>query len=316
MSGHAHAAPSSRRRLAAALALTVTVLLAELVTSLVTGSLALLADAGHLTVDAMAVLLSLVAVTLAGRPATARRTFGLARLEVLGAAGSAVLLLVVGTLVAVGAVRHLLDPPDVQALPVLVVGTLGLLANGTALLVLRGDGAGHPQEHPGHGRQHHQRHGLAVRSAMLEVGSDLLGSAAVVVAAAVLLTTGEQRADAVASLVVAALVLPRAVVLLREVAAVLLESTPPGLDLEAVRHHLEEAPGVLAVHDLHAWAITSGHPLLSAHVVVADDVLATGRAPGLLDHLQACLTDHFALEHVTLQLEPAGHADHEAALHL
>lgn len=300
---HSHAHPASRARLGAALGLTVGVLVVEVVAGLLTGSLALLADAGHLAVDAVAVLLSLVAVSLAARPGTPTRTFGYARLEVLAAAVSASLLLVVGVLVGVEGVRHLADPPAVDAGPVLAVALLAVATNTIALSVLRGGRA------PGH------EHGLAVRGALLEVGSDLLGSLAVVVAALVLLTTGARRADAVASLVVAALVVPRAVALLREVSAVLLEATPRGLDLAEVRAHLSATTGVVEVHDLHAWTITSGRPVLSAHVVVADAVLADGSAPAVLDELQRCLAEHFALEHVTLQMEPATHAAHEAALH-
>ena len=156
-----------------------------------------------------------------------------------------------------------------------------------------------------------------MRAVLLEVVNDALGSVAVLVAAAVIALTGWQRADAVASLVIAALIVPRTLRLLRETVAVLLESTPPGLDLDTVRAHLLALPHVLEVHDLHASQITSGLPVLSAHVVVEDSCFSDGHAPQVLDRLQACLASHFPVSvgHSTFQLEMASHAEHELAAH-
>jgi cobalt-zinc-cadmium efflux system protein len=156
-----------------------------------------------------------------------------------------------------------------------------------------------------------------MRAALLEVVNDALGSVAVLAAAAVIAVTGWQQADAVASLVIVALIVPRTLRLLRETVSVLLESTPPGLDLAAVRTHLLALPHVLEVHDLHASQITSGLPVLSAHVVVEDSCFLDGHAPQVLDQLQACLAGHFpvSVEHSTFQLEPAAHRTHEATAH-
>jgi cobalt-zinc-cadmium efflux system protein len=150
-----------------------------------------------------------------------------------------------------------------------------------------------------------------MKGAYLEVLSDLLGSVLVVVAALVVLASGQTWADPVASLVIAALILPRSAVLLRDTVGVLLESTPAGLDLEDVRAHLAEVPGVVDVHDLHAWTITSGIPVLSAHVAVDDAVLADRGVGPLLDEFGACVAEHFDVEHATFQVEPAGHSEHE-----
>jgi cation diffusion facilitator family transporter len=295
---HQHGAGADRSRLAVVLALTCVVLLVEFVVGLFAGSLALLADAGHVAVDASGLCLALVTVLVAGRPESPTRTFGLARIEVLGTAAMSALLGALAVVVAVDAVRRLTHPPSVAATPVLLAGLLGLLANAAALAVLHG----------GSGR-------LAMRGARLEVLSDLFGAGAVVVAGVLLATAGLRRADPIASLVVAVLVAPRAATLLRETVDVLLQSTPRGLDLEEVRRHLAEADGVVDVHDLHAWSVTSGHPVLSAHVVVTDEILASGTSPQVLDELSACLAEHFDVAHVTIQLEPTSHAAHEADLH-
>jgi cobalt-zinc-cadmium efflux system protein len=156
---------------------------------------------------------------------------------------------------------------------------------------------------------------LNVRGAYLEVLGDALGSVAVLVSATVILTTGWNAADAVASLVIAAMILPRAISLLREVAEVLLEGTPRDVDLEELRSHILSTEGVLDVHDLHVWTITSGMPVMSAHVVVDDTVSRMGEAHAVLDRLRECLAEHFDVEHSTFQIEPAGHADSESHIH-
>ncbi|GAA3164612.1 cation diffusion facilitator family transporter [Blastococcus jejuensis] len=303
--GHSHAdgATGNRRRLAVVLALTAGVLAVEVVGALVSGSLALLADAAHAFVDSAGLVIALVAATLALRPATARRTWGYRRAEVLGATLQAAVLLSVGVYVVLEAVRRLFAPPEVAAGPVLVFGIVGLVANTIGIVVLtRGGG------HAGN---------VNMRAALLEVVNDTLGSLAVLTSAVVIALTGWQRADAVASLVIAALIVPRTLVLLRETVSLLLESTPPGLDLADVRAHLLALPHVLEVHDLHASQITSGLPVVSAHVVVEDSCFFDGHAAQALDQLQSCLAQHFpvSIEHSTFQLEMASHADHEHAAH-
>nr|WP_240896588.1 cation diffusion facilitator family transporter [Kineococcus vitellinus] len=288
--------------MAGALAVTAVVLVAEAVGAWLSGSLALLADAGHVLTDVAGLVIALIAASLAARPASARRTWGYRRAEVLAATLQAAALLAVGVFVLVEGVRRLLDPPEVASGAMVVFGVVGLVGNVVALLLLlRGDG----------GRS------INVRAAVLEVVNDGLGSVAVIVAAVVIALTGWTRADAVVSLLIGVLIVPRTLGLLRETTSVLLEETPPGLDLEDVRRHLLELPHVQAVHDLHASRITSGLPVLSAHVVLDDSCFSDGHAPEILDQLQACVAEHFpvAVEHATFQLEPQGHGGHEVATH-
>jgi cobalt-zinc-cadmium efflux system protein len=281
------------------LGITVSMLVVEVVVGLLSGSLALLADAAHLGTDALGIGLALFAVWMAGRTPTVRRTFGWQRAEVLAAGVNALLLLGLAAAVVVEAIRRLADPPPIEAGAVLVVGALGLVANAVGLALLaRG-----------------RKESLNVRGAFLEVLGDTLGSVAVLVAAAVVAITGHERADPIASLVIAALIVPRAITLLRDTGEVLLEATPRGVDLAEVRRHMLAQPGVVDVHDLHAWTITSGVPVLSAHVTVEGTVLRDGCGGGILDRLHHCLREDFDVEHSTFQLEPAGHRDHEGADH-
>ena len=297
--GHGHPPGDVPRRLGVALVVALVVLVAEVVGGLLTGSLALLADATHAATDAAGVGLVLFATVMAARPPSPTRTYGWQRTEVLAAAVNAVLLLGAGGWVVVEAVRRLADPQPVEAGGMLLVAGLGLLANAGSLLVLRS------------GRER----SLGLRTAYLEVLADLLGSAAVLLAAVVVAVTGSPQADPVVSLVIGAALLPRSWRLLRDAVDVLLEAAPRDVDLLAVRAHLLSEEGVLDVHDLHAWTITHGVPVLSAHVVVADAVLADGHGSALLDRLLACLEGHFDVEHSTLQLETPGHRDHEPVLH-
>jgi cobalt-zinc-cadmium efflux system protein len=298
---HAHAAGSNRARLAIALAIVVVVLVAEIVGAVLSGSLALLADAGHMSTDAIGLIVALVATVVAARPATDRHTFGFQRVEVLAALVNGVLLAVVAISVAIEGVRRLLAPeaPHVQALPLLIVAALGLVANIAALTVLRGG----------------DRRSLNMRGAYLEVLGDVLGSVAALAAGAVILLTGFAKADAIASLLIAALIVPRAVTLLRDVVRVLTESTPRGTDVEQIRSHLLETPGVVAVHDVHVWAITSGQPVFTAHIECDAEVFERGETGAMLDQLGECLKGHFDVEHSTFQLEPAGRADTEEHAH-
>lgn len=297
MTGHDHSpgpgTSAQRGRLAAVLAITLGLVAVEVAGGLLSGSLALLADAGHLGTDAAGIGLSLLAAWFADRPATPRRTFGWRRAEILAAAGNALLLFAVAGYVLYEGVRRLVEPPAVHTGLMAAVAAVALAGNGASLLLLRS------------GRQH----SLNLRAASLEVASDALGAAAVLVAAAVVALTGLRGADAVAALAVGLLILPRTWGLLREAADVLLEAAPRGVDLAEVRQHLLGTPGVLGVHDLHAWTITSGLPVLSAHVVVDDTAYLDCGA--VLDRLGHCLAGHFDVAHSTLQLEPAGHADHE-----
>ena len=298
--GHGHAAPGSaagayRGRLAAVLAITLALLAAQVAGGLASGSLALLADAGHTATDAAGIGLSLFALWFAARPAVPERTFGHYRLEILAAVVNAVLLFGVGALVLVEAGRRFLDPPEVASGLMITFGMVTLAGNAWSLWLLR----------------RCQAESLNLRGAFLEVAADLLGALAVVAAAAVIALTGFRRADPLASALIGLLILPRTWRLFRESVDVLLEAAPRGVDLAEVRRHILEAPGVADVHDLNAWTITSGMPVLSAHVVL--DEGAAG--PVVLDRLGDCLAGHFDIAHSTFQLEPPGHRDHEGATH-
>ena len=288
-----------RRRLVIVLAITAGVVIVQVVGGILTGSLALLADAGHMFTDVAGVSLALIAVSFAARPATPDRTYGYYRVEILAAVVNAMLLIAVAAFIFWQAWRRWSDPPDIEGGLMLVFAVVGLVANVSGLFVLRG-GAGES---------------LNIRGAYLEVLGDTLGSAAVIVAAVIIATTGWTRVDVVASVLVALMILPRTWSLLREAIDVLLEATPRGVDMAEVRRHILEVEGVLDAHDLHAWTITSGLPVLSVHVVVEDAVLGDQGGARVLDRLGECLGEHFDVEHCTFQLEPVGHIDHEAHIH-
>lgn len=294
---HTHAAgrAEDRRRLRIVLAVTVVVLVVEVVGALVTGSLALLADAGHMATDAAAVVLALGASYVATRRAGPRSTFGLHRAEILAALVNALVLLVVCGYLAWAGIARLADPKPVDAGPMVLFALVGLAANAVSLLVLNRSDTG----------------SLNMRGAVNEVFADLLGSVLAVVAGLLILLWDVERADPIASLVIAALILPRSLVLLRDASLVLLEVAPAGLDLEDVRRHLLGMPGVVDVHDLHAWTITSGMPSLSAHVTVTQETLDAEGVGRILDRLCACTAEHFDVRHATFQVEPVTHREHE-----
>lgn len=301
--GHSHGPATAtgrhRKRLIVVVAITAAVFVIQVIGGLLSGSLALLADAGHMLTDSTGLIIALVASVLAARPATAARTYGLQRVEVLAALANACLLIAVAVWVLVRAIDRWSQPEDISTGLMLGVAVVGAVANTIGLLILRGG----------------KDESLNLRGAYLEVLGDLLGSLTVVVAAIVIMLTGWTRADSVASMLIFALIVPRAFGLLRDVVDVLLEATPRGIDLAVIRTHICEVDGVVDVHDLHAWTITSGVPVLSAHVVVDATCLAAGRTGEVLDRLGECLSDHFDVAHCTFQIEPEGHSAHEAAHH-
>jgi cobalt-zinc-cadmium efflux system protein len=277
------AARTHRRRLLAVFGITLAILATEVVGGLLSGSLALLADAGHMLTDVSGIGLSLLAMWFATRPATPRRSFGYYRLEILAAVGNAVLLFGVSGLILFGSVRRLFHPAQVGTGLMLVFAVVALAGNGASVWLLRRG----------------QAESLNVRGAFLEVLSDLLGALAVLVAAAVIALTGFRAADPIASGLIGLAILPRTWKLLRDAVDVLLEATPRGVDLGEVRKHILEMSGVADVHDLHAWTITSGINVVSAHVVCD----GTADAPTVLDRLCDCLSGDFDIEHSTFQLE-------------
>jgi cobalt-zinc-cadmium efflux system protein len=302
MTGHSHGVTATgrhRQTLITVLALTTLVAVGEVIGAVITGSLVLFADAAHMAADAAGLGLSLFAAFAAARPPTERRTFGYARAEILAAMANAVLLLAMAGFILYEAIQRLVSPEAVGSGLLIVFGVIALAANAVSLLLLRQG----------------QAESLNLRGAFLEVASDTLGAAAVIVTGVIIATTGFTRADPIASLVVGLLILPRTWRLLRETVDVLLEASPRGMDLNEVRRHMTTLNGVRDVHDLHAWTITSGLPVLSAHVVVDPEFFDDGRCFSMLDRLQDCLRGHFDVEHSTFQLEPAGHASHEHPMH-
>ena len=293
--GHGHAVGNDRRRLAAALGVTLVTAVLGAVGAALTGSLALLADLGHLLTDAGALLAAFIATVLAVRPRTARRTYGFGRVEVLVAGLNALALLAVVAWVAVEGVQRLSDPADVPGLPMLVIGSLCLLGNVVSLIILNGG----------------DRKNMNMRGAAMHVLGDALGSVGVLAAAVVLMTTGWPYADTVASLFIVALIVPRAIGLVREVWHVLLEGAPDSVDVNAVQEALLSVPGVMDVHDLHVWTINDRTPAASAHLVLADGINTTQSSGPILDAASDALRQQFGLTHTTLQLEERTHATHE-----
>jgi cobalt-zinc-cadmium efflux system protein len=299
MGGHAHTHAAGRAvdraRLKLVLLITGAVVVVEIVGAVLSGSLALLADAGHMLADGAGIGLALSASYVATLSPTSRRTFGLHRAEILAALLNSVVLLGICGYLLVEGIRRLARPEAVETTPMLVAALLGLVANAVALGLLSG----------------RREQSLNMRGAYLEVLGDLVGSLGVVVAALVIMATGYGRADPIASLLIAAMILPRALLLVRDAVDVLLEAAPAHLDLDELRGHLCEVPGVVDVHDLHAWTITSGMPVLSAHVTVTDDVLAERGVGALLDQFSRCVATHFEVDHATFQIEPQSHKAHE-----
>lgn len=290
--GHDHGAQlragaKHRTRLWWAAGLLAGFMVVEAVTAAVTGSLALLSDAGHMFTDVLGIAMALAAITAAGRAATdSHRTFGLYRLEVLAALANAVLLAAVAGFVLIQAVRRFTGPPEVPAGPMLVVATGGLVVNLVAFALLR-TGA---------------KESINVRGAYLEVVGDLLGSAGVIVAAVIIAGTGRSIADPIVAVIVALMILPRTFALGRSAVRILVQAAPEHLDITAVRTRLAEVPGVRDVHDLHVWTLTSGMDVASAHLSVDNGTeLAT-----VLSTAREVLHDDFDIDHATLQVEPVG----------
>ncbi|MEV7801126.1 cation diffusion facilitator family transporter [Microbacterium foliorum] len=288
---------SHRRLLAISLTLTATIMVVQVVGAILTGSLALLADAAHMFTDASALVIALIAAAVAARPADDRRTFGYQRAEVFGALINAIILIVLAGWVAFEAVGRLLNPGETEVVGglMLIVAVVGLVANAISMWLL----------------SRAQRTSINVRGAYLEVMGDLIGSAMVIIAAIIIVTTGWMPADAIASMMIAVLIIPRAISLLREVFSVLSESAPAGTAVSDIRQHLLDYDGVVGVHDVHVWQLTRGAPVFSAHVSVEPALLADGRSSKLLNDLQSCLAHHFDVEHSTFQIEPAEQSDCE-----
>ncbi|GAA0793487.1 cation diffusion facilitator family transporter [Spirilliplanes yamanashiensis] len=292
--GHDHGARSAGEkhagRLWAAFAVLAVFMVLEVVGGLISGSLALLSDAGHMFTDVLGIGMALAAIYAVKRAARGtgnpQRTFGAYRLEVLAALANAALLLGVAVWVCVEAVRRFTEPPEVLAGPMLAIAIAGLLANLVAFALLR---AG-------------SKESLNVRGAYLEVLGDILGSVGAIAAAVVIATTGWRYADPIIAVAMAVLIVPRTLALARSAVRILIQAAPEHVDVAAVQRTLQDVPGVAAVHDLHLWTLTSGMDVAQAHLALqpeADvaDVLAAART---------ALHDGYDIDHATLQLEPAG----------
>ena len=283
---HDHVRTGSRNALAVALVLTAAYTVAEVVGGLLTGSLALLADAVHMLSDNVALALALFAVWLADRPSTPERTYGYKRAEVLAALANGVALVALSIWIFYAAFQRFRDPPEVLEGWMLVLGAAGIAVNVAAGVIL----------------SRSRRHSLNVEAAFRHVFADLLGSVGVVAAAAVILTTGWLEADPLASVLIGVLVLVSSWSILRDSATILLEAAPSGLDTRAVGERLARVPGVVEVHDLHIWTITSGFPALSAHVLVGRGEDCHARRLELAELLEK----EFGIEHTTLQVDHVG----------
>ena len=289
--GHVHGLArldraGQRRRLAITCALAATYLVAEVIGGLWTGSLALLADAGHMLSDVAALALSLFALWLSDRPSPAAHTFGYRRIEILAALANGIALVVVAIFIVVEAFERLESPQPVLGIPMLGIAAGGLVVNLIGLWTLHG------------GRDE----SLNMRGAWLHVLSDALGSVGAMIAGALIWGFGWMIADPIASVVIAGLVLHASWALLRETVDVLLEAAPASVDIGDLERALVDVPGVAAVHDLHVWTITSGMTSLSCHV----DSDGTHDHHDVLTALQALLREKYAIHHVTLQVEPEG----------
>ena len=287
--GHTHAhhadTADARRRLALVLGLTAAFMVAEVVGGLLAGSLALLADAGHMLSDSLSLVLALIAAWAAQRPATSERTFGYKRAEILAALFNGVALVAISIWIFIEAGRRFGDPAQVDGQLMLGVAVLGLLVNVAGATILA--------------RAAHDN--LNVSAAMRHVIADLLGSVGVIVAAVVVLTTGWEQADPLVGIVIGVLVLGSSWTILRDSVRILLEATPKGIDAGDLGRRMRSQPGIVEVHDLHVWTITSGFPALAAHVLVAtdDDCHARRR------ELERMLASDFGITHTTLQVDHA-----------
>lgn len=284
---HVHGRDAERRALARALVLVVAFMAVEATAGVLSSSLALLSDAAHMLSDALALVLALAAARLASRPARGALTFGLGRAEILSAQANGLTLLALGLLIVYGGVRRLISPVPVDGWPMLVVSVCGVAASLGASRLLHGGG----------------QRSLNVEGSYRHLLTDLFGFAATAAAAIVILAGGAQRADAVASLAIAAVMLRSAYGLLAQSARVFMESAPASLDVQRIGRTMASQPGIVEVHDLHIWEVTSGFVALSAHVLVAAD----SDCHELRRALQRMLREEFGIEHTTLQV------DHEAA---
>ena len=292
--GHSHGVGASTRRLAIALALTTTFLIAELVGAFVFDSLALLSDAAHMFTDSAALAIALAAVKIGQRPPDDQRTFGYRRFEILAAAFNAILLFAVAGYILIEGIGRFFAPQPVESVGMLIVATLGLLVNLIAMRILAGG----------------KEDSLNLKGAYLEVWADMLGSLGVIGAAIAIYFTGLNWIDPIVAIAIGLWVLPRTWILLRDTTHILLQGVPRGFDLIAIRTAMAEMQGVNGVHDLHLWSVAGDDASLTAHVAIGgvEDAEAVRRAVTVM------LEAQFAIHHVTIQTE-AVPCTHETPMH-
>jgi len=274
---------ANKRRLAIVFGLTTTYMLAEAIGGLLTGSLALLADAGHMLTDAGALGLALFAIRYAERPATSQKSFGYYRAEVMAALVNAAVLLLISIYILYEAWQRFANPPEVMSWPMLIIAAIGMVVNFVGMRLLSGSAGG----------------SLNMKAAYLEVLSDTLGSFAVIAASIIILTTGWYMADPIFGAVIGLFIVPRTWKMLKETAHVLMEGVPANVNLETVKQEMLKIPGVVTVHDLHVWTLTSGLDSMSAHVCVEDPT----QGVTIVGELRQMLDQHFGISHTTIQVE-------------
>ena len=290
------AAAQHAGRLAWALGLTATYMVAEVIGGLITGSLALLADAAHMMTDVGGLALALLAIRFAEREATPQRTYGYLRMEVLSALTNAVVLLLLTVYILYEAFQRFQAPPEIRSAPMLVVAAIGLVVNLISMRLLAGGSS----------------ESLNVKGAYFEVLSDMLGSIGVIVAALLMMWKGWVLADPIIGTGIGLFIVPRTWTLLKQVTHILMEGTPANVDLAILERKLKEIAGVTAVHDLHVWTVTSGFDAMSGHLVVDD--LSRGREA--LRQARRVLKDDFGIDHVTIQIDDEAIRAEEAVLHV
>ncbi|MGH6712421.1 MAG: cation diffusion facilitator family transporter [Bradyrhizobium sp.] len=290
------AAAQHAGRLKWALALTATYMVAEVIGGLVTGSLALLADAAHMMTDVGGLALALLAIRFAAREATPQRTFGYLRMEVLSALTNAVVLLLLTVYILYEAYQRFLAPPEILSGPMLIVAAIGLVVNLISMRLLAGGSS----------------ESLNVKGAYFEVLSDMLGSIGVIIAALLMMWKGWALADPIIGAGIGLFIVPRTWALLKQVTHILMEGTPPNVDLSIVENKLLAIPDVTAVHDLHVWTVTSGFDAMSCHLLVAD--ISIGREA--LRQARRVMKDEFGIDHVTIQVEDETLRAEDALLHV
>lgn len=300
--GHDHSAgiqtatTRHRRRLYAVLAIYATIITAELIGAWLSGSVALIAEAMHMAVDGSGIVIALIATFLAARKASSKRSFGWMRAEIVAVLINVLLLFTLGTFVLIKAVDRWFNPEEIEGGLVIAFAAVGVIGTTISLLLLA-QGA---------------KESLNVKAAMLEVMSDAIGATAIIVSAIIYLTTGWVQGDAIAAALIGVIILPRAFLLGRQAINIIMQGVPNGIEIDEVEKAITSTDGVAGVHSLHVWALTSGVPVMSAHVLLSDE---TAIPAIVLDDLTNTMREQFHIEHVTIQIEEFGHLEHEGAMH-